>query len=317
MEINRVCVLGGSGFIGSHVVQLLSAQHYVVRVPTRQRERAKSLILLPTVDVIDLNVHDEIALASALRGMDAVINLVGVLHDADGARGFEQAHVALTRKVITACLQRQVRRLLHMSALGADIHGPSKYQRTKGEAEALIRESPLDWTIFRPSVVFGRGDRFLNMFAMLQKMLPLVFLGSPKARFQPVFVEDVATAFVRSVNDRETFGRTYELCGPRTYTLRELVRLVGIITGHHPPIVGLNDTLSYLQAWTLEHLPFKLLTRDNYRSMKVDNVCGQAFPFDILPAAIEAVVPAYLGKDSPRARYRSYRDHAGRASSQR
>jgi len=317
MEINRVCVLGGSGFVGSHVVQLLSAQHYIVRVPTRQRERAKSLILLPTVDVIELDVHDEIALASALRGVDAVINLVGVLHDAGGTRGFEQAHVALTRKLVTACRQRGVGRLLHMSALGADIHGPSKYQRTKGEAEALVRESPLDWTIFRPSVVFGRGDRFLNMFATLQKMLPLVVLGSPNARFQPAFVEDVATAFARSLNDRETFGRTYDLCGPRTYTLRDLVRLVGTITGHQRPIVGLNDTLSYLQAWMLEHLPFKLLTRDNYRSMKVDNVCGQPFPFDVRPAAIEAVAPVYLGKDSPRARYRAYRDHAGRASGQR
>jgi len=314
MEINRVCVLGGSGFVGSHIVQLLSAQRYIVRVPTRQRERAKHLILLPTVDVVELDVHDETALAGIVRGVDAVINLVGVLHDARRTRGFEQAHVALTRKVIAACRQNGVRRLLHMSALGADIHGPSKYQRTKGEAETLVRESNLDWTIFRPSVVFGRGDRFLNMFATMLKLLPVVFLGSPDARFQPVFVEDVADAFVRGLADREAVGHSYDLCGPRIYTLRELVSLVGTITGRGRPIIGLNDRLSLLQAWALELLPVKLLTRDNYRSMKVANVSAQPFPFDIRPAAIEAVVPAYLGDASPRGRYRAYRDHAGRAS---
>ncbi len=314
MEINRVCVLGGAGFIGSHIVQWLSAQRYIVRVPTRQRERAKQLILLPTVDVVEADVHDETQLAKLVRGMDAVINLVGVLHDARGERGFQQSHVELTRKVITACRNEGVRRLLHMSALGADANGPSKYQRTKGEAAALVCASNLDWTILRPSVVFGRGDRFLNMFATLLRLLPVVLLGSPNARFQPVFVEDVAAAFAHSLADRGTFGRSYDLCGPRVYTLRELVRLVGTITGHRRPVIGLNDSLSYLQAFAMELLPVKLLTRDNYYSMKADNVCNQQFPFGIQPAAIEAVVPAYLGNDSPRARYRSYRDHAGRAS---
>ena len=314
MEINRVCVIGGSGFIGSHIVRLLSAQRYLVCVPTRQRERAKQLILLPTVDVIEADVHDETELANLVRGMDAVINLVGVLHDARGKRGFEQAHVALPRNVITACRANGVRRYVHMSALGADINGPSKYQRTKGAAEALVRASELDWTIFRPSVVFGRGDRFLNLFAKLLRLFPVMPLGSPDARFQPVFVEDVAAAFLHSLADRGAFGRSYDLCGPKDYKLRELVELVGRITGHRRPIIGLNDTLSKLQAAAMEFAPGKLMTRDNYYSMKVDNVSTQPFPFGIRPAAIEAVVPAYLGDDFPRARYRSYRDHAGRAS---
>jgi uncharacterized protein YbjT (DUF2867 family) len=314
MEIDRVCVIGGSGFVGSHIVQLLSAQRYLVRVPTRQRERAKHLILLPTVDVLEANVHDATELASLVRGVDAVINLVGVLHDGRGERGFEQAHVALTRKVIAACETHGVRRLVHMSALGADVNGPSKYQHTKGAAEALVRAARLDWTVFRPSVVFGRGDRFLNLFATLQRLLPVIFLGSPNGRFQPVYVEDVAAAFVRSLTDRSTYGKAYDLCGPRVYTLRELVALVGAITGHRRTIVGLNDTLSYLQALALELLPVKLITRDNYYSMKVDNISGEPFPFGIVPTAIEAVVPAYLGNESPRARYRAYRDHAGRAT---
>ena len=314
MEIDRVCVIGGSGFVGSHIVQLLSAQRYLVRVPTRQRERAKHLILLPTVDVFEANVHDAAELGNLVRGMDAVVNLVGVLHDGRGERGFEQAHVALTGKVIAACETHGVRRLVHMSALGADVNAPSKYQRTKGAAEAMVRASNLDWTIFRPSVVFGRGDRFLHLFATLQRLLPVIFLGSPNARFQPVYVEDVAAAYVHGLTERSAYGRAYDLCGPKIYTLRELVALVGAITGHARPIVGLNDTLSHLQALAMELLPVKLLTRDNYHSMKIDNISSEPFPFGIVPQAIEAVVPTYLGDQSPRARYRAYRDHAGRAS---
>ena len=314
MELTRVCVIGGSGFVGGHIVQLLSAQRYHVRVPTRDRERAKSLILLPTVDVVTANVHDTATLAELVRGMDAVINLVGTLHDGRSERGFDEAHVELTRRIIAACATHGVRRYMHMSALGADVNGPSRYQQTKGAAEALVRASHLDWTIFRPSVVFGRTDRFLNLFAQLQKLLPIVFLARPDARFQPVYVEDVAVAVAKSLDDLATFGKTYELCGPRVYTLRELVALVGELAGHRRPIIGLNDALSYLQALSLELLPGKLMTRDNLASMKVDNVSSQTFPFGIAPAAIEATAPAWLAAASPRARYRGYRDHAGRAS---
>ena len=312
MEITRVCILGGSGFVGSHITHLLSAQRFHVRVPTRSRERSRQLILLPTVDVLDANVHDEVELAQLVRGTDVVINLVGVLHDGSNFRGFTQAHVELTRKAIAACKTCGVRRYVHMSALGADVNGPSKYLRSKGAAEALVRESGLDWTIFRPSVVFGSGDRFLNMFASLLAVLPVVLLGSPDARFQPVFVEDLAAAFVRSLEDDACFGKTYDLCGPRVYTLRELVALVGEVTGRRRPIIGLNDTLSRLQAFSLELLPVKLLTRDNCDSMTVDNVSSQPFPFGIPPASLEAVIPAYLGNSFPRARYGGYRGLAGR-----
>ena len=312
MELNNICIIGGSGFVGRHVVHLLSAEGLNVTVPTRQRERAKQLILLPTVDVVEANVHNEAELAHLVRGMDAVINLVGVLHDARGARGFEQAHIDLPRKVIAACQAGSVRRLVHMSALGADVNGPSKYLRTKGAAEALVRASGLDWTIFRPSVIYGRDDNFLNLFALLLKLAPVMFLASPNARFQPVFVEDVATAIVHSITDVATYGKSYDLCGPRVYTLRELVALVGAVTGHRRPIIGLNAALSYLQAFAMELLPVKLMTRDNYYSMKVDNVSDEPFPFGIVPAAIEAVVPSYLGNGSPRSRYRSYRGRAHR-----
>src|SRR5512147_1393144 len=166
MEITTVAVLGGAGFIGRHVCEALAADGYRVRVAARDRERAKEqLILLPTVEVAAVGVHDPAQLSAFVRGADAVINLVGVLHDARGERGFQTAHVELARKVVAACRENGIRRLLHMSALAAA--APSAYLRSKGEAEAIVRDSGLGWTLFRPSVVFGRDDSFLNLFARL------------------------------------------------------------------------------------------------------------------------------------------------------
>lgn len=312
MDITTVCVIGGSGFVGRHICHRLAAQGYRVRVPTRDPERAKQLIPLPTVELTAADVHDPDDLTRAIRGVEAVINLVGVLHDGRGRHSFAQAHVELARKVAAACRQQGVRRYIHMGALNADANGPSAYLRSKGEAEAIVRASALDVTVFRPSVIFGREDSFLNLFASLLSFLPVVFLGSPDARFQPVFVEDVAAAFVKSLEDLASFGKSYDLCGPKAYTLRELVEYVGRMTGHSRPVIGLNDTLSYWQAFAMEWLPVKLLTRDNYYSMKVDSVCHCEFPFGIRPAALEAVAPAWLALQTPRMRYQRLRNRAGR-----
>ncbi|HSB49389.1 MAG TPA: complex I NDUFA9 subunit family protein [Burkholderiales bacterium] len=316
MEITEVCVLGGSGFVGRHVCHALAAAGYRVRVATRDRERAKeSLILLPTVEVATVDIHDPEQLDAFAGGADAVINLVGVLHDGRGDRSFQGAHVELARKVVAACRNRGIGRLLHMSALASSRDGPSRYLRSKGEAEAIVRESRLAWTIFRPSVVFGPGDSFLNLFAMVLRFSPVVMLACPGARFQPVFVEDVAAAMVRSLADLDSVGRSYDLCGPRVYTLRELVEAVAAVTGRRRRVVGLSDRLSYWQAYAMELLPVKLMTRDNYDSMKVDNVCSCDFPFGIAPAALEAVAPSYLGSRAPRARYQRYRGQARRDDS--
>ena len=313
MEITTVAILGGSGFAGKHICQALAAEGYRARVATRARERAKEqLILLPTVDLVTVDVHDPAQLAAFVRGTEAVINLVGVLHDGRGNASFQAAHVELARKVVAACRESGVPRLLHMSALAADRSAPSRYLRTKGEAEAIVRESGLAWTVFRPSVIFGREDRFLNMFAMLLRLAPVLFLASPNARFQPVFVEDVAASFVKSLEDLASAGKGYDLCGPRVYTLRELVVFVARVLNRRRLVIGLNDSLSYLQALALELLPVKLMTRDNYYSMKVDSVCSCEFPFGITPKALEAVAPSYLGRRTPRAHYQRFRGRAGR-----
>ena len=313
MEFKNVCVIGGSGFVGRHIVHLLSARGARVRVPTRSRERAKPLILLPTVEVVEADVHDPEALYRLLEGTDAVFNLVGILHETRSG-DFPRVHAELPGKVLEAAQAVGVRRVLHMSALHAAPDGPSKYLRSKGEAEQRVRESGLDWTVFRPSVIFGREDSFLNLFAGLLKALPVVALAKPNARFQPVFVEDVARAFVGSLDLPQTIGQSYDLCGPKVYTLRELVEYVGSLTGRSRPIVGLGDTLSYLQAFSMELLPVKLMTRDNLDSMKLDSVCGCDFPavFGFRPAALEAVVPLYLSDRTPRGRYYRYRGRAHR-----
>lgn len=312
MIINTVCLLGGSGFVGRHVCHQLVQRGYRVIVPTRDRERAKELIVLPTVDVVRADVHDPATLEAVVRGADAVINLVGVLHDRRGKGSFAQAHVELTRKVIDACRANGVRRLVHMSALNASAQAPSAYLRSKAEAEDLVRASGLDVTIFRPSVVFGNGDSFLNLFARLLKVLPAVFLGSPGARFKPVFVEDVAAAFAESLKRQESFGQAYELCGPSVYTLRELVEYVGKVTGHPRPVVGLGPRLSYWQAYAMELLPVKLLTRDNYYSMQVASVCASPLPFGLAATALEGVAPGWLIPDTPRSRYDLFRDRSHR-----
>lgn len=313
MEITTVAMIGGSGFVGRHICHRLAAEGYRVRVATRDRERAKDkLIFLPTVEVEPVNVHDSRELAAFARGADALMNLVGVLHEGRGRASFQAAHVELAAKVVSACRETGVRRLLYMSALQANPGGPSRYLRSKGEAEAIVRNSDLAWTIFRPSVIFGGGDSFLSLFAQLLRVLPVVFLACPNARFQPVFVEDVAAAFTRSLVEPESVGESYDLCGPRVYRLRELIEFVGAVTGRARPVIGLNDTLSYWQAYAMEWLPVTLMTRDNFRSMQVDSVCNCQFPFGVEPAALEAIAPAYLAHRTPRQRYRWMRARARR-----
>ena len=309
---HRVLVLGGTGFVGRHVVaSLVTAGHRVV-VPTRSRERGKHLILLPTVDVIERDVHEPRTLRQLVGDADVVVNLVGILHER-GRASFARAHVELARNLIDACQRAQVRRLVHMSALGADVDARSRYLRSKGEAQALVESSPLDWTVFRPSVIFGRGDAFLGLFAKLVRWMPVVFLAAPHAKFQPVHVDDVAACLARAVEDDATIRKRYSLCGPNVYSLRELVTYVAETTGHVRPIVGLGPSLSKLQARVLELSPIPLLTRDNLASMSVDSVCADPFPpvFGMAPGALEAIAPSYLAPDAIRSRFDGFRERAG------
>jgi uncharacterized protein YbjT (DUF2867 family) len=316
MKVETVCVIGGSGFVGSHVVRQLAARGIRVRVPTRRRERAKALLVLPTVDVVNADVHDPATLDHLVAGTDAVISLAGILHEGRAGE-FARVHTELPRKIVDACRGRGVRRLLHVSALKAAHDAPSEYLRSKAGGEQQIRvaqASGMRTTIFRPSVIFGREDRFLNLFARLAHVLPVIALARPKARFQPVYVEDVARAMVESLELSGTYDESYDLCGPAVYTLQELVEYVCKLLQMERLIVPLNDQMSYMQAWLMEWLPVKLMSRDNYYSMKVDSVCDCAFPdvFGFRPSPLQAVVPLYLADNTPRSRYRWFRFRARR-----
>lgn len=308
MKLDNVLVLGGSGFVGRHLVAALAAQGLRVTVPSRHRERAKHLLPLPTVDVVETDIMVPQVLDGLVRGKQAVVNLVGILHG-----DFERAHVELPMAVLTACRAQGVKRLLHMSALGVSASAPSGYLRSKAMGEqAVLAAEDLDVTAFRPSVIFGPEDSFLNTFARLARLFPVLPIACPQARFQPVYVGDVAQAMSYALDSLDTHGKVYELCGPRQYTLKELVEFVCQVIGRPRTVIGLPDRLAYLQALVMEKLPGKLITRDNLRSMEVPNVCAGTFPFGIQPQALEAVAPAYVAPTGPRERYPQLRWRARR-----
>jgi NADH dehydrogenase len=328
MSYQNILVLGGTGFVGQSVVERLTAEGRRVCVPTRRRASGRELLVLPTVEVVEADIHDAATLRRLLAGRDAVINLVGVLHDtgrptaASGGRygpGFAAAHVELARMLAAACRELGVPRLLHVSALGADPAGPSAYLRSKGDGEAALRAATgVAVTIFRPSVVFGNGDRFLRLFAGLAALLPVLFIGGAQSRLQPVWVQDLAAAIVHALDAPATVGRTYEICGPTVYTLGELVAFAARAGGHPRPVIGLPAHLARCMAAVFEWLPGPtLLSRDNLRSLSVDSIASvqpyvAAPELGIQPSPLEPEATVYLSGLHPRTRFSGFRARAGR-----
>lgn len=309
MKPLKVVVLGGTGFVGSRLVPRLHADGHRIDVLSRNRDDRRDLGVLPRVRVDNCDVHDRAELTRQLAGADAVVNLVGILNEAgsDG-RGFHKAHVELTATLIEACKAAGVERLLQMSALRAG-EGASHYLRTRGAAEARVRASQLAWTIFRPSVIFGRGDGLFYRFASLLRMAPVLPLARADARFAPVYVGDVAEAFARALVHPHSIGHTYELVGPRIVSLREIVRWTGELTGRRRPVIGLPDALGALQARIGEWLPGKPISRDNFRSLKLDSTSekdglGQ---LGIVATPMELVMPGLLGDDRREAAFSRFR----------
>jgi NADH dehydrogenase len=321
--MKHVLVLGGTGFVGSHVCEKLVRAGFRVSVPTRRAVNARHIQHLPALTVLECNVHDEPALTRAMEGVDAVVNLVAILHGTSSA--FDQVHRVLPEKIARACRAQGVRQLVHVSALGTDHRAPqncpSNYLRSKGQGEAALMQT-LDWsenasaqpwesertglTVLRPSVIFGAQDKFLNVFAALQKIFPVMPLAGADAKFQPVWVEDVASAVVQSVQnglaDRPQW-QIYELVGPTVCTLRELVqlaaRLTGIRQGRGRPVIGLPRWMGKIQAVLLGLMPGEpVMSVDNLDSMRVDNIASAQWPglqaLGIAPASLAAIAPQYL-----------------------
>ena len=315
VDARRVVLLGGSGFVGRALCRRLAAQHPDLRVvvPTRRLDHASALRPLPNVEIVQADVHAGAALQGLLAGADAVVNLIAILHGSE--RDFNQAHVEFPRQLVAACHAVGLRRVLHVSALGVGVQAPSLYLRSKSQGEAVLQAAGLDLTILRPSVIFGAEDRFLNVFAGLQALAPVMPLGGSSARFQPVWVEDVAEALVRCLAG--TPPPLIECAGPQVFTLSELVRLAGRWSGHERPQIPLPDGLTRLQALVLELAPGPtLMSRDNVDSMRVPNVASGTLPglqaLGITPTPMESVMPAVLAGRGPRSHLDRLRAGAGR-----
>ncbi len=299
--MKKILVLGGSGFVGRHLCKELVRLQHRVTVPTRDVSGTRGGQSLPSLELVQADVHDPAALARLVPGHDAVVNLVAILHG--GSLEFERTHVELVRKIARACQDAGVPRLVHVSALGAAKDAPSMYQRSKAKGEEVLQASPLDWTVLRPSVIFGEGDRFLTLFARLQSIFPIMPLAGADTLFQPVWVGDVVSAIVQCLQRQDTARRTFEICGPDRFTLRQLVKLAGSASGHTRPVVGLPAVLAQLQAFMMEMAPGEpLMSRDNLDSLKVDNVASGSLPgidaLGISPAALRDIVPTYIGRRS-------------------
>lgn len=302
MKKQTVLLVGGNGFLGGWVAAGLAQRGCRVVVPSRHPAAAKWREAVPSAGVVAADVNQDGALAALLPGVDAVVNLVGILQDRDDRApfgdGFRAAHVGLPAKIVEAMRASGCRRLLHVSALRAADDAPSAYLRSKAAGEALLLAArDLDVTIFRPSVIFGANDAFLNLFAQLLRVFPVLPLAGASARFQPVFAGDVANALADALDRPETFGQIYELAGPRVYTLRALVEYVAALQGRRRWVLPLPAPLAYLQARLLAFLPNPPMSVDNLRSMQLDNVTEGRHDYpDWEPAALESVVPHYLGR---------------------
>ena len=317
--MKKILILGGTGFVGRHLCEKLAALPCRVTVVTRRRSSASHLQMLPMVDIVEVARLDSTSLTALLAEHDAVVNLVAILHGDEAA--FEKVHVQLLRDLVKACQAAGGRRMVHISSLGASLDAPSRYQRSKARGEAVLRESGQEVSVLRPSVIFGAEDKFLNTFASLQQMFPVIPLASSQARFQPVWVEDVATALVECLEDKSTIGQIYEACGPEVFTLKQLVQLAGrysgVNNGEGRPIISLPDALGRLQARLMELAPGEpIMSRDNLDAMKSDNVASGQLPglaaLGITPAALGAIAPSYLGARGLRSGLMAKRKTAGR-----
>lgn len=298
--MKRVVVLGGTGFVGQSLCEQLARAGIKATVPTRSPQAGKRLAHLPNVTVVQADVHQPDALTPLLAGHDAVVNLVAILHGSPAR--FERTHVQLVATLAEACVAANVQRVVHVSALGASADAPSHYQRSKAAGEAALRHHPqLRTTVLRPSVVFGARDQFLNLFATLVRLTPVLPLAGANTRFAPVWVTDVANAIVQSLLTPQSAGQVVDCVGPDVLKLRELVQLCAHWQGKRVAVLGLPQALGMAQAALLEFAPGPtLMSRDNVRSMLVDNVANpnagtwRLENLGIQPSGLMAIGPTYI-----------------------
>lgn len=314
----KVLILGGAGFVGSHLTRRLAREGHEVTVVTRYAPGCKHLWVVPQVTIRQFDPFDAERLTEELRGHDAAINLVGILNERGfGGAGFQRVHVELVERIIDACIEAGVPRLIQMSGLNAG-RGESHYLRTRGEGEARVRaanrDGRLSGTIFRASTIFGPDDSFLNRFAGLLKISPVFPLARPQAKFAPVFIDDVVEAFMQVLADDDTGGQTYELCGAEEWTLIDLVRWLRDQLELKRAVVGLPDILGRLQGMVFDFVPGKPFSSDNFKSLKLDSVCrSNGFEaLGIRPWGLAERATGWLKPVGKQARYQQSRRRARR-----
>ena len=302
MLIKKIVVLGGTGFVGSSLCNRLSKEGYQIKILTRNREyNRENLILLPNVDLIETDVGNLNNLNQHLIGCDMVINLIGILNEKGNVGdGFKKVHVELIKKLIKACEKNGIRRFMYVSALNADSkNAKSFYLKTKGKAEELLHSNKIGMkvTSFRPSVIFGKSDSFFNRFANLLKMTPIFFpLACYKTKFAPIYVLDLVEMVVKAINDSSSYDRRFNLCGPKIYTLKDLVAYTAKTMDKKCIIIPLNNFFSLMQAKIFDFIPGKPFSTDNYLSAQTDSICksNDLKLYNINPTPIEDIVPKYI-----------------------
>lgn len=312
----KIMMLGGSGFVGTHLTRRLSRDGHTISVVTRYPTGAKHLAIVPGVEIRHFDQYDADRLAHQLVGHDALINLVGILNErGQSGAGFYKAHSELVETAIQACHRAGISRFIQMSALNAG-EGESFYLRTRGGGEQRVRDSGLAWTIFQPSTIFGPDDSFLNRFASLLAVSPVLPLARAQARFAPVYVGDVVEAFARVLDDRRSHGQTYELCGAEILSLRQVVEWVARRRDIRRLIISLPDALGRLQGKVFDRVPGKPFSSDNFKSLLLDSVCGSngLEALGIQPWAMREKASEWLDRDvnDRQSRYQRFRENFGR-----
>ena len=309
-----IAIFGASGFLGSSLVLALSQSNHNLKLFSRNKEKIKLWTVNPHVQIFNLDLNNLAQIKKDLKKTDIVINLLGILHQSK-KESFDNIHHIWPSHLANVMKDLGIKRLLHVSALGASIKAPSLYLKSKalGESE-LLKQKNLDITILRPSIIFGAKDNFINMFKILVKWLPVIALLSPNSKFQPIFIEDVSKILIKTLFDKKTYGKMYDLGGPDVYSLKDIIRLIIRSEKLTRIIIPLNKSLSYLFAFIMEMMPIKILTRDNWRSMEVDNVVNtqRGIPYRYSFERLEHYLSNKKNRSPVRSKYDFYRTKSGR-----
>ena len=303
-----------SGFLGSSIVLALNQSNCRLKLFSRNKEKIKYWTVNPNIQIFDFDIDNLTQVKKDLKNTDVVINLLGILHQSK-KDSFDKIHHLWPSHLANMIKDLGIKRLIHLSALGASFKAPSLYLKSKAHGEtALLNQKDLNLTILRPSIIFGARDNFINMFKALVKWLPVIVLLSPQSKFQPIYIEDVSKALIKSLWDKKTYGKVYELGGPDIYSLKEIIKLIIKSEKLHRLIIPLNKPLSYIFALSMEILPIKILTRDNWRSMQVNNVVDPQYvmPYRYSQEQLEHYLENKKNRLPMRTKYNLYRSKSGR-----